>query len=167
MRLAAFGAGLRRRANVGRGLFALAAGAACTSSSSALPPADAGEADVSEAGPPDAANPFEPPDASTPDTAENACDALKQQVVQLGLLARACNPSLASQCTATTSDPCACPITVDIGNTQTVNDYDHAVAELQTKMDAGTCTFNCALALPCKTAPSNICQGSGTQGECQ
>jgi hypothetical protein len=56
---------------------------------------------------------------------------------------------------------------VDIGNTSAVNDYDHAVSELLAQMDAGTCTYDCKLALPCKTAPSNVCVGTGNKGECQ
>jgi hypothetical protein len=137
--------------------------AACGNSSSVTSSADASIADAAEAGSADASNPFNVGDTSQPDTSQSPCDELKQQVIQLGLTARKCNPQAPSECGATTDGPC-CPITVDIGSTSAVNDYDHAVGQLWAAMDAGTCTYDCKLAYPCKQAPSNVC---GTNSECQ
>ncbi len=106
---------------------------------------------------------FPPPDASDVDAADagSACDQLRAQVNAFGLAARACNPQGANECNAAADGIC-CQITVGIGSTQAVNDFQHAVSDYQTKCGPADCTK-----VLCEQAPSNLCDGTGTKGICR
>jgi hypothetical protein len=157
---------------------ALAAAIACGSGSSS--PGPAGDAGTEAAPPNDATSeacfPFCGSSSSgsggssgsgsssgSADAAPDAqsCDGLKATATALQPAAKACNPALASQCTASTDGIC-CPVTVSAGNESAVNDFAVAVATYKAQ-----CTPSC-IGIVCKPAPSQICQAtSGGQGECQ
>jgi hypothetical protein len=110
--------------------------------------------------------PYCPAEASTGggddagnDAAALTCAALQASYEAYELTAKACNPQLPGQCTATTSDPC-CPVTVG-GNASAVDDFDQAVSRYEVQ-----CTADCSRRL-CQPAPSGQCVSVGTaQGTC-
>ena len=136
---------------------------ACSSSSGSPAGGSDAAADVTVDTGHDGGSGFPVTDAADLDVADagSECDQLRAQVNAYGLVARACNPQGANECHAAADGIC-CQITVSIGSTQAVNDFQHAVADYQTKCgDAG-----CGQVI-CDQAPSGICDGTGTKGICR
>jgi hypothetical protein len=137
---------------------------ACSSSNSSAVPGDAGVDAPFDAGadtgsiigfPEDDSGPPSRPDAGS------KCDDLRNAAQQKAAAAAACDPLLSQQCGGTTPGIC-CPLTITNGSDPSaVNDYNAAVNAFK---NAG-CTFDCTK-IPCPTAPSNACIGSGHVGVC-
>jgi hypothetical protein len=147
-------------------LVAAALGLACTCCSSTSA-GTAAATDAAADAPPDAAKDagsgFPTTDSGDVDAADagSACDQLRAQVDAYGLIARACNPQGASACAAAADGIC-CQITVSIGSTQAVNDFQHAVTDYVSKCGPADCTK-----VICEQAPSGICDGTGNKGICR
>jgi hypothetical protein len=139
------------------------AGEACSASNASSAAAHDAAADVVVDAARDAGSGFPVTDASDDAAVDagSACDQLRAQVNAYGLVARACNPQGASACTAAADGIC-CQISVSIGSTQAVDDFQHAVSDYATKCGPTDCTK-----VICDIVPTGICDGTGTQGICR
>jgi hypothetical protein len=137
--------------------------AACSSTSASPTAGPDASADATADAPHETGTGFPQDDAGTVDAADagSACDQQRAQVNALGLLARACNPQGASECIAAADGIC-CQISVGVGATQAVNDFQHAVLDYASKCGAADCTK-----VICEPAPSGVCDGTGTKGICR
>ncbi len=135
----------------------------CSSSSAGAGGVDAATADAGADSARDTGSGFPTTDAGDVDAGGggSTCDQLRAQVNAYGLVARACNPQGASECTAAADGLC-CQITVSIGSTQAVNDFQHAVTDYANKCGAADCSK-----VICEQTPSGICDGTGTKGICR
>jgi hypothetical protein len=129
--------------------------AGCGSDSSSGAAADAGPEAGSDASHDGSGCPF---GCSAPDSGDAAADAptncaqMKLQLDSLGATARACNPNLSQQCSASTNGIC-CPISVSPGDPAPVENYDHAVAAY-----IATCgPVDCTTTICSMNIPSNAC----------
>jgi hypothetical protein len=147
----------------------VALGACSSNNSSSGAASDAGQDAAFDAGSDSSFNSGFPPDDSGPgpgpgpvSDAGSKCSDLAAAAQQKATVAAACDPLLGQQCGGTTPGIC-CPLTITNGaDPSAVDDYNAAVNAFK---NAG-CTVDCTK-IPCGTAPSNTCTGTGHVGVCK